>query len=127
MKKIDLVTVLISSVTLVLFCICSYWLFSQYSQVRTDIDQQTQAEIVRIDEAIDSLNRRQSVDRAALTDQLASNKRQLQARINEWQILKQTLLSFIAILCVTVISHLFFVSLYVRKLSSKIISGQRSN
>lgn len=109
MKRIDIITVLISSTTLVLFCLCSYWLLSQYSQIQNEINAKTESEIKLIEQTIEQLQRMQTIDRDALSDQLTSSKRALVAHSHEWQLLQQILLSFVAIMIIIVISHLFFV------------------
>lgn len=109
MKKIDILTVLISSATLLIFCLCSYYLLSKYGDIRDSNDLETKEEIVRIEHAIDRLASGQKLDRGAISDQLESNKRALTGHQNEWLLLKETLISFISILVIIVFSHLFLV------------------
>jgi multidrug transporter EmrE-like cation transporter len=109
MKKIDILTVLISSATLLLFCLCSYWLLSQYSNVREQINVRTADEISEIEHTMTQLINNEPITNTALTYQLEANKRVLKGHQNEWILLKQTLTSFVAILVVIVFSHLFFV------------------
>ncbi len=109
MKKVDILTVLISSATLVIFCLCSYYLLAKYGDIRDNIDLNAKEEIGRIEHAIDAIASGQTLDRSAISDQLESNKRALTGHQTEWQILKQTLTSFISILVIIVFSHLFFV------------------
>jgi hypothetical protein len=109
MKKVDILTVLISSATLVIFCLCSYYLLSKYGDIRDSNDLRTKEEIGRIEQTIDRIASGQKLDRSAISDQLESNKRALTGHQTEWQILKQTLTSFISILVIIVFSQLFFV------------------
>ncbi|NQZ09184.1 MAG: hypothetical protein HRT35_18660 [Algicola sp.] len=109
MKKVDILTVLISSATLIIFCLCSYYLLSKYGDIQDNNNGQTKEEISRIEQSIDRLASGQTLDRGAISDQLESNKRALAGHQNEWLLLKQTLISFISILVIIVFSHLFFV------------------
>ena len=109
MKRIDLLTVLVSSLTLLLFCLCSYILIWQYSLIRDDIDNRTEGEIQQIIEAIEQLEGMDSINRVTLADRLESNIKVLKGNQEEWQLLRKTLTSFVTILVVIVLSHLFFV------------------
>lgn len=109
MKRIDLLTVLVSSVTLLLFCLCSYLLMWQYSKIRDDIDKRHAVEIDHSIAFIELLEGRGDIDRVALADHLESNIRTIKGNQQEWQLLRDTLKSFVFILVMIVVSHLAFV------------------
>lgn len=109
MKKIDIFTVVISSVTLLLFCASSYWLLSRYSDIKTIEIQQASVEIAQIEQGIDRLSSDISLDRQAIKTLLQSNRKMMEHNQNEWQLLKQTLNSLVIMLFVIVLFHLAFV------------------
>ncbi len=109
MKKIDIFTVVISSVTLLLFCACSYWLLSRYSEIKIDELREISNEIAQIEQTVDRLSSQMSIDREALTNLLQTNRKMMENSQNEWHILKQTLSSFIMMLFIIVFFHLGFI------------------
>ena len=109
MKKIDILTVLISSVTLLLFCLSSYWLLSQYSVIQDKINLRTTDEISQTEQTMAQLHNNEPISNSSLIYQLEANKVMLKEHKSEWLLLKQTLTSFLAILVIIVLSHLFFV------------------
>jgi hypothetical protein len=109
MKKIDIFTVVISSITLLLFCACSYWLLHKYNDIKTSELQRTSVEIAQIEQTIDQLTSQESVGSESLIAVLQSTQKLLEGSQGEWQILKQTLNSFVIMLFVIVLFHLAFV------------------
>lgn len=108
-KKVDIFTLVISSFTLILFCLSSGYMLYRYNQIKIGKQQWTATEITRTEQAIEQLTNHISLDRQALRTQLESNKQLMQAGQDEWQLLNQTLTSFIWMLSVIVLFHLFFV------------------
>lgn len=109
MKKVDLLTVAVSSTTLVLFCFCSYFLLWQYSKIRDDIEKRRDIELITNIELIEQIENGVDVNLLTLTDQLEVNIRAIRQQQQEWALLKETLYSFVNIMLIIVVSHLVFV------------------
>lgn len=114
MKRIDLLTVTVSSATLLAFCLCSFLLLWHYSKIRDDIDLRNANEIAQIKQSIEQLDNNEKIDRVALAEQLESNLSVIKGHQNEWFLLQQILQSFVYILAVIVLSHLVFVHTAVK-------------
>ncbi|MFT5161640.1 MAG: hypothetical protein ACI9FJ_000205 [Alteromonadaceae bacterium] len=109
MKKVDIFTVVITSTTLLLFCLCSWWLLNSYNEIKITEIRQSSDEIAQIALSVDQLSSQVNLDREALKSQLLRHKKIMENSQNEWLLLKQTLSSFIFMLFVIVLFHLGFI------------------
>ncbi len=114
MKKIDLLTVIVSSATLGLFCLCSLLLIWQYGEIRDDIDSRNNKNIDTTMDYVQQLESGASIDRQALGEHLQANVKTIRAHQDEWLLMRHTLTSFVFILTLIVISHLLFVYTFVK-------------
>lgn len=117
-RKIDVIAVFVTAATLILFCASCYWVLGTYAGKQIEIAQQTEQELLSMQQLIERLDAGESIENYQLSDQLKANQKALRSRGYDWLILEQALSSLMTLLFVLIIIHLFFVHLNVKKLKS---------